>query len=140
MMSGIRGTNTGLEMQLRSALHARGLRYRLHGARLPGRPDLVLARYRAVVFVHGCFWHGHDCHLMVWPKTRAEFWRSKIEGNVARDMRRRIELAGLGWRVFEVWECAVRGPDAMTFDAAACRIHEWLESSEPRGELRGPQS
>src|SRR3954470_16295918 len=78
MMAGIRGTNTAPEMILRRALHAEGFRYRLHDRRLPGKPDMVFPRHHAVIFAHGCFWHGHDCHLFKWPSTRPEFWQTKI--------------------------------------------------------------
>jgi DNA mismatch endonuclease (patch repair protein) len=119
-MSRIRGANTKLEVLVRKALHARGFRYRLGGAGLPGRPDIVLPRYRTAVFVHGCFWHGHNCPLYRLPKTRPEFWLSKIEGNRERDKRVSDQLTSAGWRVIEVWECALRGSSpamqAVVFD------------------------
>src|SRR5690606_16975078 len=87
MMSGIRGKNTRPELILRSALHRKGFRFRLHRKDLPGRPDMIFPQYRAVLFVHGCFWHGHNCHLFKWPSTREEFWREKIAGNIKRDKR-----------------------------------------------------
>ncbi|WP_197430033.1 MULTISPECIES: very short patch repair endonuclease [Stenotrophomonas] len=108
-MSRIRGSNTKLEVLVRKGLHARGFRYRLGGAGLPGRPDIVLPKYRTVVFVHGCFWHGHDCSLYRLPKTRPEFWQAKIDGNRARDRRVKNQLKSLGWKVIEVWECTLRG-------------------------------
>ncbi|AWT13132.1 very short patch repair endonuclease [Stenotrophomonas maltophilia] len=112
-MSRIRGSNTKLEVLVRKGLHARGLRYRLGGARLPGRPDIVLPKYHAVVFVHGCFWHGHDCPLYRLPKTRPEFWSDKIDKNKARDQRVVQQLESLGWRVLTVWECSLRGVRAL---------------------------
>ncbi|TPD63715.1 DNA mismatch endonuclease Vsr [Stenotrophomonas maltophilia] len=108
-MSRIRGSNTKLEVLVRKGLHARGLRYRLGGAKLPGRPDIVLPKYRTVVFVHGCFWHGHDCPLYRLPKTRPEFWQAKIESNQGRDRRVNDQLKSLRWHVIEVWECSLRG-------------------------------
>lgn len=108
-MSRIRGSNTKLEVLVRKGLHARGLRYRLGGAKLPGRPDIVLPKYRTVVFVHGCFWHGHDCPLYRLPKTRPEFWADKIGKNKVRDLRVAKELEAAGWRVLTVWECSLRG-------------------------------
>ena len=108
-MSRIRGANTKLEVLVRKALHARGLRYRLGGTGLPGRPDIVLPKYRTVVFVHGCFWHGHDCPLYRLPKTRPEFWQAKIDDNRQRDKRVSDQLTSTGWRVVEIWECALRG-------------------------------
>lgn len=108
-MSRIRGSNTKLEVLVRKGLHARGLRYRLGGRGLPGKPDIVLTRHNTVVLVHGCFWHGHSCPLYRLPKTRPEFWADKIGKNRQRDQRDRLLLQKLGWRVFEVWECALRG-------------------------------
>lgn len=108
-MAGIRGKDTRPEMILRRGLHARGFRFRLHDRRLPGSPDLVFPGRRAVIFVHGCFWHGHGCHLFRLPATRQEFWRAKIEGNAARDALAEGALAADGWRVLSIWECALKG-------------------------------
>jgi DNA mismatch endonuclease (patch repair protein) len=108
-MSRVRGRNTRPELRVRRGLHGLGLRFRLHPKELPGTPDLVLPRYRTVVFVHGCFWHGHGCHLSKMPATRIEFWRRKIDGNVARDQGSVAALHAAGWRVLVIWECAVRG-------------------------------
>lgn len=110
IMAAIRGKDTGPEMRVRRFLHAAGLRYGLHGKDLPGRPDIVLRRHRAVVFVHGCFWHGHACKAGRLPRTRTEWWRAKIERNRARDAEAEARLAGMGWRVFVVWECGLRDP------------------------------
>lgn len=107
MMAGIRGRDTNPEMLVRRFLHARGFRFRLHDRRLPGRPDLVLPKWGTVVFVHGCFWHHHRCDRFVWPKSRPEFWRAKIEGNVERDRRNERKLRRDGWRVIVVWECGL---------------------------------
>jgi DNA mismatch endonuclease, patch repair protein len=108
MMSGIRSRNTRPELKVRRHLHSAGLRFRLHSTRLPGKPDIVLPRHRALVLVHGCFWHQHaGCAKAVMPKSNAEFWKTKLEGNRARDVRRKIELEALGWRVFVVWECSL---------------------------------
>jgi DNA mismatch endonuclease (patch repair protein) len=134
-MSGIRGRNTRPEMLIRSLLHRQGFRFRLHAAGLPGKPDIVLPRYRAVVFVHGCFWHGHDCALFKWPATRPEFWRDKIGRNQGRDRHVRDELLAVGWRVAVVWECAIKGrvgdPDGV-IDALAA----WLKSGNNEWEAR----
>ena len=108
MMSGIRAKDTKPEMLVRRALHKAGFRYRLHDKKLPGKPDIVLPKYRTVVFVHGCFWHGHCCKHFKWPKTRVEYWRTKIEGNVARDAKAVSSLQEQGWRVLTVWECEIR--------------------------------
>lgn len=108
-MAGIRGKDTKPELLLRKGLHALGWRYRLHGRGLPGKPDMVFPGRRALVFANGCFWHGHDCHLFRWPKSRQEFWRAKISGNIARDLRNREALLADGWRIAEVWECQLKG-------------------------------
>lgn len=107
-MSGIRGKDTKPEMIIRRGLHAMGFRYRLHDKSLPGKPDLVLPKYKAVIFVHGCFWHKHDCKYFKWPKTRPEFWREKILGNVERDRLAISSLKQNGWRVLVIWECKLR--------------------------------
>ena len=109
VMSRIRSKDTKPEMLIRRGLHARGLRYRLHGAAIPGKPDMVFPKHRAVVFVHGCFWHGHGCSLFRWPLTRAEFWKTKISRNMERDRTVRSALTAAGWRTIVVWECALRG-------------------------------
>ena len=108
MMSGIRGRNTKPEILIRSLLHRQGFRFRLHVRDMPGKPDIVLPRYRAVVFVHGCFWHGHSCPLFKLPGTRPDFWREKIERNQNNDNRAKRELLADGWRVGVIWECALR--------------------------------
>ncbi|WP_440060460.1 very short patch repair endonuclease [Pseudomonas syringae] len=108
MMAGIQGKNTSPELLIRKALHARGFRFRLHAKHLPGKPDLILPKYNAVIFIHGCFWHGHDCPYFKVPKTRPEFWREKIGKNRDRDLIQIASLRALGWRVLVVWECAVR--------------------------------
>lgn len=109
LMSRIKGKDTKIELDVRRGLHALGLRYRLGGAGLPGRPDIVLPRHKTVVFVHGCFWHRHNCHLFRLPNTRPEFWKAKIDANVERDVRKTQELLGLGWHVETIWECQLRG-------------------------------
>jgi DNA mismatch endonuclease (patch repair protein) len=112
-MAAIRGKDTQPELTVRRALHAAGFRYRLHQRDLPGRPDIVLTRYRTVVFVHGCFWHHHGCKHSTWPKTRAAFWRAKIESNQARDRRTRYFLRQAGWRVETIWECQLKDERAV---------------------------
>lgn len=108
MMAGIRGKDTKPEMIVRRGLHARGFRYRLHSRDLPGKPDIVLPKYRAVIFVHGCFWHGHDCPAFKWPKSREAFWRTKIERNRRRHDEVLAHLATMGWNAETVWECELR--------------------------------
>jgi DNA mismatch endonuclease (patch repair protein) len=137
MMSGIRGKNTKPEMLLRRGLHARGLRYRLHAKGLPGSPDLVFPARRAVLFAHGCFWHGHDCHLFRLPSTRPEFWSSKISRNRAVDARRLTQLQAAGWRTGVVWECALKGRTRLALDDVIDRCESWLRGSEQVLEIRG---
>lgn len=108
MMAGIRAKNTKPEMVVRRYLHAHGLRYQLHVSKLPGKPDLVFQKYRAVLFVHGCFWHVHSCEYFKWPKTRVEFWEQKLTGNIQRDKQNIEALNKAGWRVFVIWECEIR--------------------------------
>jgi DNA mismatch endonuclease (patch repair protein) len=127
MMSGIRGRNTKPELLIRSLLHRRGFRFRLDARDLPGRPDIVLPRYGAVIFVHGCFWHGHDCPLFKWPQTRPDFWREKIGRNLANDEKSRAALLAAGWRVGVVWECALRGANR-DLDGVLQRLVDWLQS------------
>jgi len=111
MMAGIRGTNTVPELAVRRFLHRSGFRFRLHGRQLPGRPDVVLPKYRAAVFVHGCFWHRHPgCRFATTPATRRAFWQGKFRENVERDRRQQRALRSAGWRVFVVWECELDRP------------------------------
>ncbi|WP_038912967.1 very short patch repair endonuclease [Dickeya zeae] len=106
MMSGIKGKNTLPELVIRKYLHAQGFRFRLHVNKLPGRPDIVLSKYKLCIFVHGCFWHHHDgCKYATIPKTRTEFWMNKFTLNKQRDIEVKMQLYGMGWRVFELWEC-----------------------------------
>lgn len=106
MMSGIRGKNTTPELLVRKYLHGRGLRFRLHAKNLPGKPDLVFPKYKAVVFVHGCFWHQHPrCKLATMPASNVEFWKQKLGANRERDQRNKRMLKALGWSVLTVWEC-----------------------------------
>ncbi|MCW5749621.1 MAG: DNA mismatch endonuclease Vsr [Alphaproteobacteria bacterium] len=113
LMSRIRGINTNPELIVRRALHALGYRFRLHARDLPGRPDLVLRSRGMVIFVHGCFWHRHDCGRAYMPKTRREFWQRKFASNVERDRRTREELEAGGWEVIVVWECQLAKPSAL---------------------------
>jgi DNA mismatch endonuclease (patch repair protein) len=113
-MSRIRGKDTSPEKRVRSVLHKMGFRFRLHAKNLAGRPDIVLPKYKTVVFVHGCFWHRHKgCKDATMPKTRTEWWRTKLEGNAARDVRNRGALRRAGWRVLTVWECGTEEPDKL---------------------------
>jgi DNA mismatch endonuclease (patch repair protein) len=139
MMSGIRGRNTKPEILIRSLLHRQGFRFRLHVRNLPGKPDIVFPRFHAVIFVHGCFWHGHNCSLFKWPKTRPEFWREKIGYNQNNDHRVHEALIAAGWRVGIIWECAIRGA-SKDLEGVTQRIASWLRSDsafvEERDEKR----
>lgn len=137
MMSGIRGRNTKPELMLRKGLHRIGFRFRLHVANLPGKPDIVLPRYRAVILAHGCFWHGHDCHLFKLPSTRQDFWKAKIERNRVVDERTLQALRSLGWRVGVVWECSLKGKSRLSPDDVAKLCGEWLRSDTALLEIRG---
>ena len=140
MMAGIRGKDTKPERIIRSALHRRGFRFRLHRSELPGKPDMVFPKHGAVILVHGCFWHGHDCHLFRWPKTREHFWREKIGSNVARDRKQLAELRSAGWRVAIIWECALKGRHRLLPGAVADACARWLESNEQELELSGDET
>ncbi len=108
-MSRIRCKNTKPEELVRKFLFSQGFRYRKNDARLPGKPDIVLPKYKTVIFVNGCFWHGHEgCRYFVWPKNNAEFWKEKITGNIQRDKHNHQLLANQGWRVIEIWECQLK--------------------------------
>lgn len=139
LMSRIRGRDTGLEVRIRKTLYHLGFRYRLGRRDLPGKPDLVLVRYRAAIFIHGCFWHGHDCDLFRVPKTRPAFWKKKIEGNRARDRSVALRLSAMNWRQCVVWECSVRGLGDEAVENVGCRIAAWLRDSSAELTIRGDQ-
>jgi len=127
MMSGIRGKNTKPELLIRKALFKKGYRYKLHDKSLPGKPDLVFPKYNAVIFIHGCFWHGHDCHLFKWPSTRREFWKTKITRNQEVDARNYKALKKEGWRVLTIWECSIKGKNQIGVENAVDQAENWLE-------------
>jgi DNA mismatch endonuclease, patch repair protein len=137
MMSGIRGKNTRPELAIRKGLFALGFRYRIHGKRLPGKPDLVLSKYRAAIFVNGCFWHGHDCPLFKWPSSNVDFWRNKILRNRELDRISSQALKHLGWRVLKVWECALKGPSRRPPGEVVSLAAKWIDSDLQTKELRG---
>lgn len=123
-MSQIHGKDTKPEELVRKYLFSRGFRYRKNDARLPGKPDIVLPKYKTVIFINGCFWHKHEgCKYFVWPKCNAEFWRNKIEANVERDLRQQRALQAMGWKVIIVWECALKGDK---FDYTMATLEEKL--------------
>lgn len=132
LMSRIRAKDTTPELQVRSMLWREGYRFRLHPRELPGRPDIVLPKWRAVVLVNGCFWHAHEnCRLFRIPATRTDFWRTKLEANRQRDMRVIKSLQDLDWRIAVVWECALRDdPGSLMRDLAA-----WVRKGVPFIEI-----
>ncbi len=136
-MSRVRSKDTKPEMVVRKGLHARGLRFRLHRRDLPGRPDLVFPGRKAVVFVHGCFWHGHNCPMFKLPATNREFWACKIERNRVNDSMAVESLLGLGWRVMIVWECALRGRGRLSTEEAINAVVRWLNGNPPSEILSG---
>ncbi|MCA7985383.1 very short patch repair endonuclease [Burkholderia vietnamiensis] len=132
MMSGIRGKNTKPELVVRKALYERGLRYRLHVRSLAGTPDLVFPRYKAVVFVHGCFWHRHNCALFKMPSSRTEFWTEKLDRNRERDREHMTKLLQDGWRVAVVWECSLRTAIKSNDESFFNRLADWIKAQELR--------
>jgi DNA mismatch endonuclease (patch repair protein) len=137
MMSGIRGKNTRPEIILRKALFAHGFRYRINDKNLPGKPDIVFPKYHVVIQVHGCFWHGHDCHLFKWPSTRQDFWRQKIESNRKNDRIKSKLLIDGGWRILTVWECAFKGSGRFDFNMLVNKVALWIVSGKRTDEIKG---
>ena len=136
-MAGIRGKNTKPELIIRSGLHHLGFRFRLHDKRLPGKPDLAFPKYRAVIQVQGCFWHGHDCHLFKWPSTRPEFWKAKITGNRERDVRNLQALEEIGWRALMIWECALKSSTRIPIEQVLTEASHWLKEEEESRNITG---
>ena len=140
MMSGIRGKNTKAEIEIRKKLFAAGFRYRLHDTKLPGKPDIILPRYKAVIFIHGCFWHAHDCELFKIPSTRPAFWRKKLKGNRKKDEENDKNLKKEGWRILTIWECAFRGAGKnreKQIDVIVKKTIQWLNAGRKSKEIRG---
>ena len=129
-MAAVRATNTKPEVLVRKLLHRAGFRFLLHDKRLPGRPDLVFPKYKAAIFVHGCFWHGHGCHLFKAPKTRPDFWASKIESNQKRDAVANRTLRDAGWRVAEIWECSLKGKSRLSLASLLGATSDWLRGDK----------
>ena len=126
IMRAVKRANTAPEIIVRQVLHALGIRFRLHRRDLPGSPDVVLPRFRTVIFVHGCFWHRHpDCRYTTTPKTRQEYWLPKFAANIERDLRKEAQLQALGWRVLLVWECETKQRGELTL-----RLRHELKLSE----------
>lgn len=140
-MAAIRGRDTRPEMIVRRFLHARGLRYRLSDRRLPGTPDIVLKKYHTVIFIDGCFWHGHEgCSQFKLPKSNSDFWRHKINMNIARDYRANVELRLLGWRVIRVWECEIRKNPFKANASKHCTKASSIPVTQPTPRTPSPPS
>ena len=140
MMAAIRGKDTQPEIYVRKALHRIGFRYKVHDQTLPGKPDLVFPKFKAVILVNGCFWHQHDCHLFKWPTTRSKFWREKIQKNKERDKENQIKLEERGWKVLTIWECALKGKEKMAGAEVVNTISAWLINDPSSAEIRGRKS
>lgn len=134
-MRAIRTRDTAIENCLAGLLAERGFSYAVQDRTLPGKPDFVLAEYQTVIFVHGCFWHHHHCHLFKVPSTRTDFWMKKIDGNVERDRRNIAALSAVGWKVLVVWECALRGKFRLAETDISSRLEEWICAGEGKGEI-----
>lgn len=129
MMANIKGKNTKPELLIRSLLHAQGFRFRIHRKDLPGKPDIVLPKYKAIIFIHGCFWHGHEnCRLFKLPASRTEFWEAKIFKNQENDLKAKELLLNSGWRICTIWECAIRQSKKDPV-ALVDLLTTWLKSS-----------
>lgn len=134
-MSRIRGKDTKPEYVIRKGLFAMGFRYRLHERSLPGCPDLVFPKYRAVILVHGCLWHKHECESFRWPKTNAAFWREKITRNSRNDAKNLVKLNAAGWRVLTVWECTLRRKPSVDLEKIIAKVARWLDHGQKRREF-----
>lgn len=134
-MRAIRNQDTAIEQRIALILKDRGFTYRVQDKALPGRPDFVLPAERAIIFVHGCFWHRHHCYLFKMPATRTEFWSGKINSNVERDRRYVEQLREGGWKVLIVWECALRGKLQLEDSALIERLEEWLLAATDSSEI-----
>lgn len=140
MMAGIGPANTKPEMLIRRGLDALGYRYRFHVKGLPGKPDLAFPRRRAAIFVHGCFWHGHDCALFRWPDTREDFWRDKIAGNINQDQKAAALLLDQGLRVLDIWECMLKGRTKLLLEDVLAGCAAFLNGNATRASIGSDQT
>lgn len=136
-MAAVKSRDTKPELIVRRGLHRRGFRFRLAGKDLPGKPDIILPARNAVIFVHGCFWHGHECHLFRMPQTRRDFWEAKIAANRRRDHIVLGQLGDAGWRCGVIWECALRGRQRLSEQELFAPLTEWLLSGDEIIEISG---
>jgi DNA mismatch endonuclease (patch repair protein) len=134
-MAAIKGKNTKPEIWLRKRLHACGFRYRLNVKELPGKPDIVLPKYRVAIFVHGCFWHMHPCHQFRLPATRTEWWEKKLTLNRERDLNAQAKLRASGWRVLLIWECAMKGRNRLPEEILISEISSWIRGGSVYDEF-----
>jgi len=135
-MSKVRGKDTKIERSVSSGLHKKGFRFRKNTAKLPGHPDIALTKYSAVIFIHGCFWHGHSgCNKSSLPTTRREFWRNKISDTIVRDKKKIDELSAMGWRIAIVWQCALKNKKSLS--CTVDTLVNWITSEETWIEISG---
>ena len=134
-MRAIRSKDTKPELYIRRLLHRNGFRFRLHPSNLPSKPDIYMPKYHAVIWVHGCFWHGHGCHLSNLPKSNVQFWNTKIDDNRKRDRRQLGELNALGIKVMIIWECALKGKKRLSEQDLFESLEEWLLSIDLNCQL-----
>lgn len=137
MMAGIKDKNTRPEKIIRKGLFALGFRYRIHEKKLPGKPDVVLPKHSAVIFIHGCFWHGHDCYLFRMPESNSAFWEKKINRNREVDEINIGKLFSLGWRILTIWECSLRGKGKKAPEKLITEIAGWINSGGMKKTIRG---
>ena len=137
MMARIKGHNTKIEVSLRKLLFAKGFRYRINVRTLPGRPDLVFPKYRAVIMINGCFWHGHECKLFRLPTSNRQFWEKKISKNRENDLMVLNKLKYEKWRVLTIWECSIRGQNRLGFPIVSELTSDWIKSGKDSDEIKG---
>ena len=137
IMALVGSKDTKPELLIRKGLHARGFRYRLHVKELPGKPDLVFPRYKSVILINGCFWHGHSCQLYRFPKSNTNYWKQKIARNIERDTSNRQSLHDEGWRVLTIWECALKGREKLELEQVVALAAAWLRASSSISEIKG---
>jgi len=137
MMAGIKNKNTKGELLIRKSLHKLGFRYQLYRKDMPGKPDLVFPKFKAVIFVNGCFWHAHDCHLFKWPSSRPEFWQEKISSNKIRDEINLEKLTDLGWKTLVIWECALKGKTRRDLNEVIHTAANWIQYDSQNAEIEG---